>query len=112
MDCTFCEIAKGKLRKLVYEDEQLVAFYDIIPQAPIHILIISRHHIATINDISDTDKQLLGHMITTATQLAQNNDIADSGYRLVLNCNRGGGQTIYHIHLHLLGGRKMNWPPG
>ncbi|MFW0094519.1 MAG: histidine triad nucleotide-binding protein [Coxiella endosymbiont of Haemaphysalis qinghaiensis] len=112
MGCTFCKITKGKLGKLIYEDEQVVAFYDITPQAPIHILIIPRRHITTINDTSDMDEQLLGHMITTATQLAQNNNISDAGYRLVLNCNRGGGQAVYHIHLHLLGGRKMNWPPG
>ena len=104
MGCTFCKIAKGKLGKLIYEDDQVVAFHDIIPQSPVHILIIPRRHIATINDASHVDEQLLGHMITTATQLAQSNNIADIGYRLVLNCNRGGGQVVYHIHLHLLGG--------
>ena len=112
MECTFCKIIKGNLGKLIYEDDQVVAFHDTMPQAPIHILIIPRRHIATINDTSHPDEQLLGHMITTAIQLAQNNNIVDAGYRLVLNCNRDGGQAVYHIHLHLLGGRQMNWPPG
>lgn len=112
MECTFCKIAKGELGELIYEDDQVVAFNDITPQAPTHILIIPRRHISTINDTSQTDEQLLGHVITTAIQLARDNNMADAGYRLVLNCNRGGGQVVYHIHLHLLGGRQMNWPPG
>lgn len=112
MECTFCKIAKGELGELIYEDDQVVAFNDITPQAPTHILIIPRRHISTINDTSQADEQLLGNMITTATQLARDNNMADAGYRLVLNCNRGGGQAVYHIHLHLLGGRQMNWPPG
>lgn len=111
MECIFCEIAKGKLGELIYEDNQTVAFHDITPQAPVHILIIPRRHIATVNDTSHLDEQLLGHMIITSTQLAQSNNIADIGYRLILNCNRGGGQAVYHIHLHLLGGQKMKWPP-
>ncbi|AKQ33762.1 histidine triad nucleotide-binding protein [Candidatus Coxiella mudrowiae] len=112
MECTFCKIAKGELGELIYEDDQVVAFNDITPQAPTHILIIPRRHISTINDTSQADEQLLGHVITTAIQLARDNNMADAGYRLVLNCNRGGGQVVYHIHLHLLGGRQMNWPPG
>ncbi|MBT8506291.1 histidine triad nucleotide-binding protein [Coxiella-like endosymbiont of Rhipicephalus sanguineus] len=112
MECTFCKIAKGELGELIYEDDQVVAFNDITPQAPTHILIIPRHHISTINDTSQSDEQLLGHVITTAIQLARDNNMANAGYRLVLNCNRGGGQVVYHIHLHLLGGRQMNWPPG
>lgn len=112
MECTFCKIAKGELGELIYEDDQVVAFNDITPQAPTHILIIPRRHISTINDTSQADEQLLGHVITTAIQLARDNNMADAGYRLVLNCNRDGGQVVYHIHLHLLGGRQMNWPPG
>ncbi|MFW0043977.1 MAG: histidine triad nucleotide-binding protein [Coxiella endosymbiont of Dermacentor nuttalli] len=112
MECIFCEIAKGKPGKLIYEDNQTVAFHDIAPQAPIHILIIPRRHIATVNDASHLDEQLLGHMIITSTQLAYSNNIADTGYRLILNCNPGGGQAVYHIHLHLLGGQQMKWPPG
>ncbi|WP_100623146.1 histidine triad nucleotide-binding protein [Candidatus Coxiella mudrowiae] len=112
MECTFCKIAKGELGELIYEDDQVVAFNDITPQAPTHILIIPRRHISTINDTFQADEQLLGHVITTAIQLARDNNMADAGYRLVLNCNRGGGQVVYHIHLHLLGGRQMNWPPG
>ncbi len=106
MECTFCKIAKSELGQLIYEDDQVVAFNDITPQAPTHILIIPRRHISTINDISRADEQLLGHVIITATQLARDNNMADSGYRLVLNCNQGGGQAVYHIHLHLLGGAK------
>lgn len=112
MECNFCKITKSELGELIYKDDQVVAFNDITPQAPTHILIIPRRHISTINDTSQADEQLLGHLITTATQLAQNNNIANAGYRLVLNCNQIGGQAVYHIHLHLLGGRQMNWPPG
>ncbi|PMB54402.1 histidine triad nucleotide-binding protein [Coxiella endosymbiont of Rhipicephalus microplus] len=112
MKCNFCKITKSELGELIYKDDQVVAFNDITPQAPTHILIIPRRHISTINDTSQADEQLLGHLITTATQLARNNNIANAGYRLVLNCNKIGGQAVYHIHLHLLGGRQMNWPPG
>ncbi|QHG92541.1 histidine triad nucleotide-binding protein [Coxiella endosymbiont of Amblyomma sculptum] len=112
MKCIFCKISRSERGKLIYEDNQIVAFHDIEPQAPIHVLIIPRRHIVTINDLSHEDKKLIGHMVTTSVQIARNKDIANFGYRLVFNCNYDGGQIVDHIHLHLLGGRKMKWPPG
>lgn len=112
MDCIFCKIAQGEMGELIYEDKQVVAFNDIDPKAPHHILIIPREHIATINDTTASHNELLGHMVQVAKNLAQEQGIAEAGYRLVLNCNKGGGQAVYHIHLHLLGGRQMAWPPG
>lgn len=113
MDCLFCKIAAGEIpAKLIYEDEQVVAFDDINPQAPHHKLIIPRKHIATLNDLSSDDNVLVGHMAQTAQKIAKDLGIADEGYRLVMNCNRGAGQTVFHIHAHLLGGRHLSWPPG
>lgn len=113
MDCIFCKVANREIEtELVYEDKQLVAFNDIQPQAPIHQLIIPRKHIATINELTTDDTQLVGHMIQTGCKLAKDLGLADDGYRLVMNCNLQGGQAVFHIHLHLLGGRQMEWPPG
>lgn len=113
MDCLFCKIAKGELEsKIVYQDEKVLAFEDIDPKAPHHILIIPKDHIATVNDIASNQAELIGHMVLTAKQLASELNIAEEGYRLVMNCNAGGGQAVYHIHMHLLGGRAMHWPPG
>lgn len=113
MDCLFCKIAKGELdTDFVHQDDQVVAFNDINPQAPHHILIIPRKHIATINDLNEEDTKLVGHIIQTAKKIAHDLGIAENGYRSVFNCNNGGGQEVYHIHLHLLGGRQMTWPPG
>lgn len=113
VDCLFCKIVQGEIpAEVVYEDDQLLAFQDIQPQAPTHLLIIPRRHISTINDTSDQDASLLGNMLLKAKKLAQDTGLADAGYRLVFNINSGGGQTVYHIHLHLLGGRQMTWPPG
>jgi len=112
-DCLFCKIATGTIpAKLIFEDDQVVAFDDIHPQAPHHKLIIPRKHIATLNDLSESDNALLGHIVQTAQKIAKQLGIADEGYRLVMNCNRGAGQTVFHIHAHLLGGRQMIWPPG
>ena len=97
---------------IVFEDEQMLAFKDISPQAPIHILIIPKKRIATINDIDESDSDLIGNIIIRAKLIAKEMGLADNGYRLVFNCNADGGQEVYHIHLHLLGGRKMTWPPG
>ena len=105
MACLFCKIAGGEGTKLIYEDDQVAAFHDIDPKAPVHILVIPRRHISTINDSTSNDETLLGHMMFVATQLAKANNIAENGYRLILNCNRGGGQVVFHIHLHLLGSR-------
>ena len=113
MDCLFCKIAAGEIPSTILsEDSEIIAFQDIRPQAPTHSLIIPRQHIATINDVDSKDEQLLGRMVLTAKKLAKSLQLSDSGYRLVFNVNSGGGQEVYHIHLHLLGGRQMTWPPG
>ena|SRR5438445_13117017 len=113
MDCLFCKIAAGEIpAKLLYENEFVVAFDDINPQAPQHKLIIPRKHIATLNDLSPEDTVLIGHMAEAAQKMAKHLGIADEGYRFLMNCNRGAGQTVFHIHAHLLGGRQMKWPPG
>ncbi len=98
--------------EIEYEDDEIIAIKDINPQAPVHILIIPKKHIRTLNDLSEEDIPLIGKMTLVAKQLAAQKGIADSGYRLVWNCNRDAGQTVFHIHLHLLGGRVFSWPPG
>ena len=113
MNCLFCKIAQGDIPATVlFEDNEIMAFRDIRPQAPTHILVIPKRHIATINDTSDQDEQLLGKMVLKAKKLAEIEGLSEIGYRLVFNINSGGGQEVYHIHLHLLGGRQMTWPPG
>jgi len=113
MNCLFCKIARGEIpANIVFEDPEIIAFHDIKPQAPGHLLIIPKKHIATIDDADSNDEQLLGRMVLTAKKLANLEKLAEKGYRLVFNVNAGGGQEIYHIHLHLLGGRQMTWPPG
>ncbi|HEY7906441.1 MAG TPA: histidine triad nucleotide-binding protein [Wenzhouxiangella sp.] len=97
---------------IVFEDDQVLAFRDIEPQAPVHILIIPKTKIETLNDTKPSDELLLGHMVHVASQIATEEGVAEAGYRLVFNCNPNGGQSVYHIHLHLLGGRQMVWPPG
>jgi len=112
-DCLFCKISRGTIpASIVYENDRLMAFKDIAPKAPTHILIIPREHIATVNDLHPTQATLMGELVLTAQQLACDLNLSESGYRLVMNCNRDGGQAVYHIHLHLLGGRTMQWPPG
>lgn len=113
MNCLFCKIIEQKIpAKIVYEDDLVVAFEDINPKAPVHILIIPREHIPTINDLNPQHEILVGHLFMVAKKLAEKLNIAESGYRTVINCNPDSGQEVYHIHLHLLGGRKFNWPPG
>lgn len=113
MDCLFCKIVAGEIpATIVFENDALMVFRDVAPQAPEHLLIIPKRHISTIDDTHEGDDQLLGHMVRTAKEVAKAQGINKSGYRLVFNVNSGGGQTVYHIHLHLLGGRQMNWPPG
>lgn len=113
MDCLFCKIAQGAIpAQTVFEDDEIMAFHDLHPQAPTHLLIIPKQHLATINDTTETNQLLLGKMILQAKQLAQAEGFSDTGYRLIFNINPHGGQTVYHIHLHLLGGRQMTWPPG
>ncbi len=107
-DCLFCKIANRDISSdIVYEDDHVVAFKDLTPAAPVHTLIIPKKHISTINDIEIEDQSLVGHMILTAKQLAAENNLSEPGFRLVMNCNSEGGQTIFHIHLHLLGGRQL-----
>lgn len=113
MNCIFCKIANGELEsEIVYQDEEVLAFRDVNPQAPTHILCIPRKHISTANDLSAEDEALAGKLLLTASQLAKQLGFAEDGYRLVMNCNGHAGQTVFHIHLHLLGGRHMSWPPG
>lgn len=111
--CLFCKIAHGDIpAQIVYEDDEIMAFHDISPQAPTHLLIIPKEHIATINETDDKHELLLGKLIITAKKLAESQGLSEPGYRLVFNVNAHGGQAVYHIHLHLLGGRQLTWPPG
>lgn len=113
MDCLFCRMVAGDIRPdVVYEDEQVLAFRDISPQAPVHVLLIPKKHVANLDDLGDDDAALAGHLLLTARRLARELGVAGDGFRLVSNCNRNGGQTVYHLHFHLLGGRHMSWPPG
>ena len=110
-DCLFCKMVSGEIKPdTVYEDDKVLAFRDIHPQAPVHILIIPKIHIATLNELDDVG--LAGHLLLTAAKLAAQEGLAGDGYRTVINCNEHGGQAVYHLHLHLLGGRSMRWPPG
>lgn len=112
-DCLFCKIVSGDVpAKLVHEDPDAVAFVDINPQAPTHLLVVPRRHIATLNDLTPADDALVGKLLRVAAQLAGERGIAEPGWRAVWNVNREAGQTVFHIHLHLLGGRAMAWPPG
>ncbi|MGH8281998.1 MAG: histidine triad nucleotide-binding protein [Gammaproteobacteria bacterium] len=112
-ECLFCKMVRGEIKPdVVMETDDLIAFRDINPQAPVHILVVPRKHISTLNDLASADTELIGKLVLTAREIAQQQGIAVSGYRLVMNCNKGAGQTVFHIHLHLLGGRVMTWPPG
>jgi len=112
-DCLFCRIARKEIpARLAHEDDQVVAFEDISPQAPTHTLIIPKRHIATLNDIGPGDEPLLGHMVQVASRVARARGLSESGFRLVANCMEGAGQSVFHLHLHLLGGRRFTWPPG
>ncbi len=112
-ECIFCQIAqKQTATPLIYEDDQIIAFDDLYPKAPHHKLIVPKMHIPTLNDMRPEHQTLLGHMLLTAKAIAQDIGIAEDGYRTLINCNANGGQVIYHLHLHLLGGRRLDWPPG
>jgi len=112
-DCLFCKFATGKIPvNFVYETEHVLAFRDINPQAPSHILIIPRRHIATINEIEDSDVELVGMLVTAARDIAKQEGTDTAGFRVTMNCNKAAGQSVFHVHLHLLGGRKFAWPPG
>lgn len=112
-DCIFCKIANGEIpADIVVENEDVVVFRDLSPQAPVHMLAIPRKHIATINDIEEDDHKLVGKLFLAAKEAAETEGISESGYRTVMNCGEGAGQTVFHIHLHILGGRGFAWPPG
>lgn len=112
-DCLFCGIAEGKGKaNLIYQDDAVVAFKDIVPKAPAHVLIIPRKHIVSVSDIEDQDQPLVGRIFQVAARLARDLGIADSGYRVVVNSGPDAGQSVFHLHYHLLGGRQMTWPPG
>jgi histidine triad (HIT) family protein len=112
-DCLFCDIiAQQKPATIVFEDNHSIAVKDIYPKAPYHILIIPRKHIATLNDMSSDDEPLIGHLFTVAKYLAKKEGFAAEGYRTLFNCNKGAGQMVFHLHLHLLAGRLFKWPPG
>lgn len=112
-DCLFCKIRDGDIpAEVVYENDDILAFRDVNPQASTHVLIVPRKHIATINDLEDEDAGIMGQLFLAAQDIAGYEGVAEEGYRLVVNCNAKAGQTVFHIHMHLLGGRNMTWPPG
>lgn len=111
--CLFCKFASGAIKPaVVYETELVLAFKDLNPQAPTHVLIIPKRHIATINDLMLGDEGLVGELYLAAKEVARASGVAESGYRVAMNCGEGAGQSVLHLHLHLLGGRRLNWPPG
>lgn len=113
MNCLFCKIINKEIpSKIVYEDDHVLAFEDLNPQAPVHMLVIPKKHISTSLDIQEEDDGLIGRMVRAASAIAKEKGIAERGFRTVMNCNRESGQTVFHIHLHVLGGRAMHWPPG
>ncbi|WP_019021913.1 histidine triad nucleotide-binding protein [Thioalkalivibrio sp. ALE23] len=112
-DCIFCKIVAGEIpATIVRETDDVIAFEDLHPQAPLHVLVIPRRHIATLNDLTAGDAETVGNMARVAAGIAAERGYAEDGYRTVMNCNQQGGQTVYHIHMHLLGGRPLGWPPG
>jgi histidine triad (HIT) family protein len=112
-DCLFCKIIERKIpASVVYEDERVLAFDDVNPQAPTHVLVIPKRHIESLNELSTEDDRLIGEVVRRAAAIAKERGISEGGFRTVFNTNREAGQTVFHIHLHLLGGRSMHWPPG
>lgn len=112
-DCLFCRIAGKEIpAKIVFEDSHLLAFEDVQPQAPVHILIIPKEHVDKVADLAERDSVLIGRLVLAANKIADSKGISGSGYRIVINCNRDAGQAVFHLHIHLLGGRKFTWPPG
>ena len=112
-ECLFCGIVEGRAKaNVVYQDDAIVAFKDIAPRAPVHILIIPRKHLASVTDVGEQDRNLVGQIFQVAAKLAREQGIADTGYRIVVNSGADAGQSVFHLHYHLLGGRRMGWPPG
>lgn len=112
-DCLFCKINNGEIpAEILYQDDEVSVFRDVSPQAPVHFLVIPKKHISTLNDLQSDDAMVIGKMMLTAKMVASDLGVSESGYRTVMNCNSDGGQTVYHIHLHVLAGRQLEWPPG
>lgn len=112
-DCLFCKMINGEIKAdVVYENDQVLAFRDINPQAPVHVLVVPKQHISTINDLDESDASIIGQMFLAAKAIANDLGVAEEGYRTVMNCNAMAGQSVFHIHLHCLAGRAMHWPPG
>ncbi len=112
-DCLFCKMVSGDIKAdVVYENDQVLVFRDINPQAPVHVLAIPKQHVSTINDLTAADTDMIGQLYLAAKEVATQLGVAEDGYRTVMNCNAMAGQTVFHIHLHILGGRSMHWPPG
>lgn len=112
-DCLFCKIIAGQIpAKIAYQDDKCLAFHDINPQAPVHVLVIPREHIASLKEASTNQHELLGHLLTSAAKIANELGISESGFRTVINTGAGAGQSVFHIHVHVLGGRALAWPPG
>lgn len=112
-DCLFCKVLSGDMpADVIYESEGAIGFRDINPKAPTHVLIIPRRHIATINDLEPGDESVVGDLFLAAKHIAASEGLSDEGYRVTMNCNEAAGQTVFHLHLHLLGGRQLGWPPG
>lgn len=112
-DCLFCKMVAGEIKPdTLYEDEHVLAFRDINPQAPVHFLVVPKQHIATLNDLDESHAELIGRMYFAAKKIANEQGIAEGGYRSLINCNSDAGQTVWHVHLHVLGGRTLTWPPG
>lgn len=112
-DCIFCRVVKGEINAdVIYKDDRAVAFRDINPQAPVHLLIIPREHLESLDDAAQRDESALGHLLRVAARVANEQGLSEGGYRTVINTGAGAGQSVFHLHLHVLGGRPMNWPPG
>ena len=111
--CVFCKIVAGEIpARKVYEDADLLAFEDLNPAAPVHVLIIPKKHVATLRDVGEAEGELIGAIFTAANGIAREKGVAEEGFRMVVNCGENGGQTVFHLHFHLLGGRRVEWPPG
>ena len=112
-DCLFCKIRDGDIpADIIYEDDEVLAFNDVNPQAPVHLLIIPKKHISTVNDVVEDDQVIMGKLFSAAKVIASQKGVHDDGYRLVVNCNEKAGQTVFHIHMHMLADRALTWPPG
>lgn len=112
-ECIFCKIAEGSIpSKKIYEDDMVLAFYDISPEAPVHFLVIPKKHISSVNEVDEENSKIIAHIFTVINKIVKELNIAEGGYRIVNNCGLDGGQTVNHMHFHVLGGRTLQWPPG